>query len=133
MPMEDMKKNGRQKPHAKADTKARRITNFRSFNPTKIERLAIREDDRPTDEIIANLATFLETGILKMSFSWSVDRQSFCLIVRDGKLDWQEALALSVWHVDMLTCFKTMEYALAGPFRGFPEEPEDTDPDDLTW
>lgn len=106
---------------------------FKTFQPTKVERLAIREDERELSEVIKSLAGHMDDGELKLSLGKHEAHGSFFVIARESGTDWQKAAALSVWHNELELCFRILDYALNGPYAGFPQATEIINMDDLSW
>lgn len=93
--------------------------NFVSFRPTKEDKEAIRADQTPLDVLLGELATWVEDGH-KLTLGFRPENSAFYLSLREGGAEYSDAVSLSVWHTDLLTCFYAMKHALRGRYSDFP-------------
>lgn len=103
-----------------------------TFHPTKEQAEAIRSDGRPLEEVISELAARLEGG-LRIIISSASNRDSFSVLVKESEPDWQEALAVSVWHSDLVIALRGIETYLNKVNPDWPDTPAATQLSFTDW
>lgn len=90
-----------------------------SFNPTDEEKRAIRDDGRPSDEVTVSLERALQNGhVLTLKYNEKSD--CFMALLREGTVQWDEAVAISCWHKSADMALRMMDYALSYRYPDFP-------------
>jgi len=107
-------------------------TPFVSFNPTGVEKGIIRDDPRPLGDVLDSLNSWVRRGH-KLHIGFNDSKESFYAVLRQGGVDWKEAISLSCWHRDCERALRALEYGLSTKYRDFPAIQLAFFEDDLEW
>lgn len=105
---------------------------FISFNPTKEQKTAIRASELSLTDDLDYISTWLSDGH-KMSWMYSQEHEAYAVFLRQGNVDWREALVLSCWHVDWEIAIRMLAFALNNVYKTFPVVEEVVKKTDLEW
>lgn len=101
-------------------SKSTSSSKFVSFQPTKEEKEIIRNGYVDLDKTLDCLEAFLLQGH-KLTISYVVGRMSYCVGIRDGSVDWSQAVVVNCWHINLQRAFAMLHYALAEVYTNFPD------------
>jgi hypothetical protein len=93
---------------------------FVVIRPTKEERDAISSLDQAAVACWIELAALLTQGH-KLTLGHREENGSFFLHLREGGVEWDEAITLSVFHTELFRCFQIMAWALREKYPYFPD------------
>lgn len=94
--------------------------NFIAFRPTREEKEQIRSDSSTVLEVLTLLSTWVEDGH-KLILGHKPENGAFYLALREGGAPFDQAVTLSVWHTDPVTCLFALKHALVGRYSSFPQ------------
>lgn len=117
--MEDAKqaksKNGKGKPSPQ--TRRAKIT---TFHPTERERSDLANGIYGPLEAIETLEKALSEWA-SISIGFKPENEAYFVILRDNRVPWNEAPALSYWNKDLARAITGLGYALGNRYEGFPD------------
>ena len=105
---------------------------FVVFRPDADEKAAIRADKTPIDQLVHQLIKQVLAGN-KVSIGYRAENDSIYFHLRDGAMDWDKAVTLSVFHTDHETALRTLCYGLRTRYSTFPDVQLNLFDDDVSW
>lgn len=130
--MKQLKEEQRRKGVGPKKSASSSYHNFVSFHPTKEQREQIKEQSYELEGILDFLSTWLNDGF-KLTIQYNEAQEAYCVMLRDGKSEWQSARVLSCWHVDWARALQTLVFALETVYTHFPDIPEGAKKEELDW
>jgi len=108
-------KGGKNKPNPQ--TRRAKIT---TFHPTTEERTELEKGIYGPLEALETLEKALSQWA-SISIGFKPENEAFFVILRDNRVPWNEAPALSYWNKDLARAITGMGFALENRYEGFPD------------
>jgi hypothetical protein len=105
---------------------------FASFHPTKEQKEFLRGQEDALEDLLIGLSSHLQKGC-KVTLGHSEYNNAYYCSIRENTANWQDARAVSAWHVEPDMALRTLCYALQVKFTSFPDLGEGWTEEDLNW
>lgn len=112
----DEGRRGAKKPK---NPKANTYGPYVSFHPDKGEKEALSSDPTSLEDVLYELMAWCEKGH-QLTLKWVEQRETFQAALRQGAVDWKEALTVSAHHSDPEKALRALRYALRSKWPEFP-------------